>query len=79
MRIPKRYGASKIDDCPFCGKVSTIRNPQDIPVCQLHKTSKLQDQRCICGKWLELKSGKWGAYFNCISCGNVNFKKVYKA
>lgn len=76
MRIPKKYGQSKISQCPFCENTAVIKNKQDIPVCQRHKDAKLDDLKCICGSWLELHSGKWGPYFRCPNCGNINFKKA---
>lgn len=76
MYIPKRYGQSKIENCPFCGKTSVTKNKQDIPVCTAHKDAQLDDLKCICGEWLDLCSGKWGPYFRCMKCGNVSFKKV---
>ena len=76
MRIPKRYGQSKIDKCPFCDKIALLKNSQDIPVCSAHKTAKLDDIKCSCGKWLEILIGKWGPYFRCCSCGNINFKRA---
>jgi len=75
MRIPKTYGQSKIDTCPFCEKRAVTSNGQGVPVCLNHKTKKLLDVKCICGEWLDIKTGKWGPYFNCINCGNVSFKK----
>ena len=75
MRIPKRYGESKKQDCPFCGKLAITKNPQGIPVCFAHKNTKLDDVKCVCGKWLELRSGKFGPYFNCINCGNINWNR----
>ncbi|MDP7506055.1 MAG: hypothetical protein QF362_01250 [Candidatus Woesearchaeota archaeon] len=75
MYIPKRYGQSKVNNCPFCGKTAIIKNSQKIPVCEKHKKTKLVDLKCICGEWLDLNSSKWGAYFRCINCGNINFKK----
>jgi len=76
MYIPKRYGQSKVDLCPFCRKDSTTKNKQQVPVCQTHKASILQDLTCFCGDYLELKDGKFGIYFNCTNCGNINIKKA---
>jgi hypothetical protein len=76
MYIPKRYGQSKIESCPFCQKQAVAHNSQGIPVCSQHRDEKLQDIKCACGSWLELKIGKWGPYFQCIRCGNINFKKA---
>ena len=75
MRIPKRYGESKIDNCPFCGKIAVTKNNQQIPVCQKHKDEELKDLKCVCGEWLDIIQGKWGAYFRCMNCGNINFRK----
>lgn len=76
MRIPKRYGESKIQKCPFCEKQATSKNKQGIPTCQKHKDELLGDLKCACGEYLESKTGKFGPYFNCINCGNINFKKA---
>ena len=76
MYIPKRYGESKIDKCPFCSQRATTNNNQGVAVCKDHKESVLNEMRCACGDILELKMGKFGAYFNCMSCGNINMKKV---
>ena len=75
MRIPKRYGESRIENCPFCGKQATTTSVQGIPVCSKHKEEYIE-LKCACGSWLEVKAGKWGPYFYCINCGNINFKKV---
>ncbi len=75
MRIPKKYGESKKQDCPFCNKPPTTQNAQGVPTCQAHRTQTMQDRKCMCGSWLELKQGKWGPYFNCIKCGNLSFAK----
>ncbi len=76
MYIPKRYGQSKIDSCPFCGKQATTQNKQGVPVCQAHKNREIQDMKCLCGGWLDLMNGKFGPYFNCMKCGNINFKRA---
>lgn len=75
MRIPKRYGQSKVEGCPFCGKQSTTTNKQGIPVCITHKDKELLDFKCLCGEWLDLKNGKYGPYFFCMKCGNISFSK----
>ncbi len=76
MQFKKSYGQYKIESCPFCSKRSLIKNSQNIPVCSDHKNRELIDLKCLCGNLLEPKYGKFGAYFNCIICGNINFKKV---
>jgi hypothetical protein len=76
MRIPKRYGQSRIDRCPFCGKHATTSNEQGVPVCKDHKNSELKDLKCVCGEYLDVRSGKFGTYFHCMNCGNMNMKKA---
>ncbi len=75
MRIPKRYGQSKVNNCPFCGKVAIVNNDQGIPVCQDHRDKTIPAIRCYCGKYLELCKGKYGPYFRCTDCGNISFAK----
>ena len=69
-----RYGESRIDSCPFCGKQGVTKNEQGLSVCINHKKEVL-DIKCACGEWLDVKKGKFGAYFNCINCGNINLRK----
>ena len=76
MHIPIRYGQSKIDLCPFCEKAATAKNSQDAPVCQNHKKMLLPDLKCSCNSYLDLRKGKFGVYFNCMNCGNMNMKKA---
>jgi hypothetical protein len=76
MFIPKRYGQSKRQDCPFCNKPALKENTQGIPTCQAHQTTNLPDLKCMCGSWLELRKGDWGPYFNCTNCGNLSFAKA---
>lgn len=74
MYIPKRYGESKRQDCPFCGRKAITENSQGVPVCLRHKNSSL-DLKCQCGGWLDVRKGRWGPYFNCVKCGNFSFSK----
>jgi len=76
MYIPKKYGQSKVNSCPFCGKTAVSENSQGIPVCLDHKKDKLDNLKCVCGEYLDLRTGKFGPYFFCMNCGNINFKKV---
>jgi DNA-directed RNA polymerase subunit M/transcription elongation factor TFIIS len=76
MFIPKRYGESKIDSCPFCGRQAFIKNSQGVPVCKDHKDSILKDMKCACGEYLLMQEGKFGVFFNCLRCGNINMKKA---
>ena len=76
MYIPKKYGQSKIDNCPFCKKQATAINSQNVPVCPNHKKDLLDDLKCVCGSTLEMLHGKFGVFFKCINCGNLNLRKV---
>lgn len=76
MYIPKRYGQSKIDKCPFCGKQATAMNSQELPVCPGHKEEILDGLKCACGSTLEMLNGKFGVFFKCINCGNMNLRKA---
>jgi hypothetical protein len=76
MYIPKKYGQSKIERCPFCDKHAVTVNMQGIPVCSKHKDKLLENLRCLCGEPLAVMNGKYGVFFNCINCGNMNLRKV---
>lgn len=75
FKAKKRYGDYKTDNCPFCGKVATLMNERGVAVCRLHLKEKFEDRKCVCGRWLELRSGKFGPYFNCLNCGNLSYDK----
>lgn len=72
----KIYGQSQQKTCAFCGKLATLKNPQGAEVCIQHKQSLIEEIKCTCGSWLELRSGKFGSYYNCINCGNINRNKA---
>ncbi len=73
---PKIYGSSQQPVCPFCHRQATQKNEQGLAVCHLHVKSVMQEIKCTCGSWLENRIGKFGPYFNCIKCGNINVKKA---
>ena len=72
----KVYGSYKRITCPFCERNATQKNEQGLDVCHLHTKQVFDEIKCLCGSWLELRSGKFGAYFNCIKCGNMNYDKA---
>jgi len=76
MRIPKKYGQSQIVKCPFCGQQSTTTNKQKVPVCPKHTGATLDNLKCACGSYLDLKHGKWGPFFLCMGCGPINMRKA---
>lgn len=76
MYIPKKYGESKVDKCPFCGKQGILENKQGVSVCQQHRSAVLNDMKCACGETLDLMHGKFGAFFKCDNCGTMNMRKV---
>lgn len=76
MYIPKRYGEQKKETCPFCGKEARLFNRQQLAVCKDHIQELLQEMKCVCGRFLERKSGKFGIFFICSNCGTMNMRKV---
>ena len=75
FRRKKTYGEYKVAHCPFCDKIATAKNEQGLNVCRLHTKEMIQEIKCTCGGWLETRSGKFGPYFNCVRCGNINYNK----
>ncbi len=75
MFIPKKYGSSKRTNCPFCDKLATTHNNQEVPVCRIHKSRELEDIKCLCASYLALEIGAYGPYFSCVNCGNLSFRK----
>lgn len=75
MYIPKRYGQSKSNRCPFCGTEAVFKNKQGIIVCRKHKDLDMGELKCACGSFLDIMDGKFGPYFRCMNCGNINFRK----
>ncbi|MFH1590751.1 MAG: hypothetical protein ABIC95_02375 [archaeon] len=76
MRIPKRYGESRVDHCVFCDRQSTAKNDQGLAVCITHRHAELAPFRCACGEYLDIRQGKWGAFFLCMNCGPINIRKA---
>ena len=76
---PKKvYGEYTNTGCHWCGKTATAENEQGLSTCSDHQQKRMEDVKCACGSWLELKAGKYGSYFNCLNCGNMNYEKGMK-
>lgn len=75
MRIKKDYSTHKVSKCPFCDGPAITKNEQKIPVCTRHKEELLQDLKCSCGEYLDLKISKYGPFFLCMKCNIVKFSK----
>lgn len=76
MYIPKRYGQSKVDRCPFCEKQAVTQNTQKVPVCMAHAKWDLPLMKCMCGETLDMLHGKYGVFFSCFKHGNMNLRKA---
>jgi hypothetical protein len=76
FKAKKSYGNYKTSSCPFCGKIATNQNEQGLDVCTQHTKRSMEEIKCTCGSWLELKKGKFGPYFNCMKCGNLNYQRA---
>ncbi|MBT4935505.1 hypothetical protein HOL21_03125 [Candidatus Woesearchaeota archaeon] len=76
FKAKKVYGQYKRIPCPFCERTATQKNEQGLDVCHKHTNQNLDEIKCTCGSWLELRNGKFGPYFNCINCGNFNYTKA---
>jgi len=75
----KKYGQYRIATCPFCTNQATVKNKQEVPVCDVHRNESLPDMKCNCGSYVELAVGKWGPYFRCLKCGNVPFNRIMES
>lgn len=71
----KVYGQSKDNLCAFCDNRALSENSQGLMVCKEHKNEVMQDTKCVCGEYLEIKKSKWGAFYLCKNCGPMNMKK----
>jgi hypothetical protein len=76
MYIPKRYGQSKIENCTFCDKRGLLKNTQGLIVCSDHRNKVMDDLKCACGNFLELRQGKFGPFYTCMNCGIISIKKA---
>ncbi len=76
FKVPKKYGEYQQKICGFCPKIATTKNEQGLEVCIYHVKQAMDEIKCLCGRWLEIRSGKFGAFFNCINCGNLNYNKA---
>ena len=70
----KVYGQSQKTLCAFCGRNALTRNKEGVPVCDAHRGKQLEDVKCICGRFMDLKHSKWGAFFVCPHCGPKSFE-----
>ena len=77
MYRKKIYGKSRIDKCPFCGKQAITKNSQGVSVCLTHKHAIMNDLKCACGEYLDIREGKYGYFFICMNCGPQSHTKVY--
>ncbi|MCB9358920.1 hypothetical protein H6503_03235 [Candidatus Woesearchaeota archaeon] len=71
----KVYGESRKDTCYFCEKQAFGENSQGLPACKDHVSEILEDKRCTCGEYLDIKKSKWGAFFVCSNCGPISLSK----
>ena len=78
MRIPKIYGESKRDACPFCKRQAVAQNDEGVPTCIEHKNTNLPELKCLCSKPTYAVKGKFGLFFPCINCGNVSQTKIFE-
>ena len=76
MYRKKVYGQSGDSTCLFCGKKATTFNEQKVPVCEDHKTAILNDFKCVCGEYLDIRTSKYGLFFTCMNCGPVSLQKA---
>ena len=75
MRGRKVYGQSQNTTCVFCEKQATTQSTQGFPACNAHVNATIEDIRCTCGSYLDVKQSKWGAFFLCENCGALSLQK----
>jgi DNA-directed RNA polymerase subunit N (RpoN/RPB10) len=72
----KTYGAYKTDICVMCGAPAYTKNKAKLPACKSHKDTEYPELKCFCGSWVDIQTGKYGAYARCLTCGNLNLHKL---
>ena len=66
-----------MEKCIVCGEPARIYNSQQLPVCRPHEKHEAMELRCPqCKGFLDVKKGKWGSFFTCMSCGVLSIKKL---
>lgn len=75
-RGTKQYGNYTTDTCPLCGARAYTKNDAGVAVCKAHKNAPMPNWKCPCGSWVDLRSGKYGNYAYCSSCGPQNMRKI---
>jgi hypothetical protein len=76
MRKFTRYGETQTTTCVICQRPATMKNQQGLPSCIHHRTLSLSDLRCVCGKDLEVREGKFGTFFLCLVCGPQSIRRI---
>jgi len=72
------YGSSNVDSCIFCSARALALNEQQFPVCTNHRNAivNMDKLKCPCGSYLDIKKGKYGAFFLCMNCGPRSISKI---
>lgn len=66
-----------MEKCIVCGATCTTYNSQQLPVCKEHANYEILDLRCpYCKSYLDVRKGKYGSFFTCISCGTITVHKL---
>ena len=57
---------TKMTKCVYCGKNAIAKNKAGQPTCAKHKTrSKKTPSRPVCGKTMQIRSGRYGYFWGC--------------
>lgn len=78
MHLPRKYGESRIEKCPFCRQQAIAVNAQGFPVCLAHRDAELGEMKCVCGEPLDVQKGKFGVFFSCLNCGPMTTRKAFE-
>ena len=62
-----KYGQTTSTECMFCSQPAISRTPQGVPCCKKHTQEEI---KCPIHRGrLDGRTGKFGLYFTCHSCG----------
>ena len=54
--------------CYFCDNIASYKNNQGMPVCRHCKEREIEERCPVCRSFMDVKDGKFGAYFYCYLC-----------